>query len=726
MDPQETAEVAEATLNFSKLSSVSEGKPVIPGYTLAEKLGEGTFGAAYRSVQERTGQSVAVKVLTRMSSRFREEVERLSQVSDHPHIVTLVDADLDHDPPYFVTPLLSGSLADRIPSNPGEADIAQVCIWFRELATALEYIHGRGILHCDLKPANILIGEKGFVRLTDFGQAALQDHTEARLGSFWYMPLEQAEGGLPQVRWDIFALGATIYALLTGHPPRATEQGRDSLRSCNTMSAKLDEYRRLVRDGSLTPLKALNPRVDSELAYIVEHCMDTENGYSNAAEVLADLERREKNLPLVARPFSYRYHLERFVSRHKLSVLVGLVAVSLLFTGLGVSSYEVYQARQDRNQLIQQHYERALSLLEDGRTIGLIWLAYAYQLEQREEFREALLDNLARHQQIAQPFLYALRTSTAPSPSGHWAIWREPGDFNNRKRVDLRTGEIDELPAHILATDRDQKDKVRYRLDGIELDPFEGSGGPATWRMRSTDSLQPGEKSSGLAILVRPDKVWRVLRAENGVDVLDKDGRLVSTIRREGQVAAQPTFSREGDLALSWEDESVEWYRNDGTKMRDDTFYGDLFGFSRDGRYLAASDGISKLRVWDEQGEVLADFPLSAPANEIVFGPDGDLVVCATRDGLVHGFSLREGKPAWPPIQLEKAARWIYVQDNGQIVTMSDIVTVWKQPDPLDRSLRDPRALSQEVARRTGWTYDDRNAQVRTLSRDEYLKMLFQ
>ena len=213
------------------------------------------------------------------------------------------------------------------------------------------------------------------------------------------------------------------------------------------------------------------------------------------------------------------------------------------------------------------------------------------------------------------------------------------------------------------------------------------------------------------------------MRSDDGVVVLDKNGGLVSAIEREGQVAAQPTFSREGDLALSWEDESVEWYRKDGGKMRDDTFYGDLFGFSRDGRYLAASDGISKLRIWDEQGKVVADFPLSAPANEICFGPDGDLVVCATRDGLVYGYSTADKRPAWPPIQLEKAARWIYVQDNGQIVTMSDIVTVWKQPEPLDRSLRDPEALSREVARRTGWIYDDRNAQVRTLSRDEYLEL---
>ena len=293
---QDTLTAADFSSEVSRRHSMSRETPNIPGYDLEAVLGTGAFGQVYSGTQRSTGQTVAVKVLFTVSEGLREEVKRLSQVADHPNIVTLVDADLDHQPPYLVTPLLSGSLADRIPGTPDQADVDQVCVWFRELATALEYIHGRGILHCDLKPANILLGEKGFVRLTDFGQATLQDHTEARLGSFWYMPLEQAEGGLPQVRWDIFALGATIYALLTGRPPRATEQGRESLRSCSTMSDKLDEYRRLVRDGALTPLRELNPRVDSELAYIVEHCLDTESGYSNASEVLSDLERREKKL----------------------------------------------------------------------------------------------------------------------------------------------------------------------------------------------------------------------------------------------------------------------------------------------------------------------------------------------------------------------------------------------------------------------------------------------
>jgi serine/threonine protein kinase len=720
VEPEETADFAEATINISRLSSVSEQKPVIPGYVLGEKLGQGAFGAAYRSVQEKTGQSVAVKVLTRVGPRFREEVNRLSLVSDHPHIVTLVDADLDHDPPYLVTPLLSGSLADEIPTRPEDARVETVCKWLRELATALEFIHGRGILHCDLKPANILIGEEGFVRLTDFGQAALQNQEQSHLGSFWFMPWQQTEGGLPEIKWDVYALGATVYALLTGHPPHFSKKAHEDLKSRSAVSEKLLEYRRVVRNTSLTPVRDLNPGVDGELAAIVEHCLDSENGYTNASELLADLDRRERRMPLAARTFSYRYSIERFIARHRLSFVVAVMALSILLTGLGVSSYQVFQARQARNSLIEQQYEVGRSLLNEGQTRGLVWLARAYQLEPKEEFRKALLEALSQQRQITLPFLYGLRTMTAPSPSGNFAIWKNRNDDFKKNLVDLRNGSIEPLSEGVFGSVREQKDKVRYRLDGIELDPHEGRGGPATWRIRSIDSLQPGEDEGSLAILVQPEKVWRAQRSQRGIEILDDQGHLIREIQREGQAPVQPTFSREGDLAVSWEDGRTDWYRNDGTKMTDETFYGDLFCFSDDGRYLAASDGISRLRVWDKGGGTVAEFPITAAANEICFNRASNFFVCVTRDGLVRGYSLETKSEAWPPLELQKPARWVYIQENGQVVTMSDEVIVWKEPEPLDFSLQDSDSLNREIARRTGWVYDERTAQIRTLSRSEY------
>ena len=98
------------------------------------------------------------------------------------------------------------------------------------------------------------------------------------------------------------------------------------------------------------------------------------------------------------------------------------------------------------------------------------------------------------------------------------------------------------------------------------------------------------------------------------------------------------------------------------------------------------------------------------------------LLVCATRDALVHGLDLDTGQAAWSPAEMEKAARWVMVQPGGQIVTMSDVVIVWKPPESdeqLPDSLED---LTREVARRTGWVYDE-NARVRMLTRKEYSEL---
>ena len=715
MEPSETAEVAEETLRRSQRSSASQTKPHLLGYVLADKLGEGSFGTAYRATQESTGQGVAVKVLHSVNARFRAEVDRLSLVSDHPHIVTLVDADLDHQPPYLVTPLLSGSLLDQIPQNPTEVDVEKVCGWFRQLAEALEFIHGRGILHCDLKPANVLLGQEGQVRLTDFGQAALSDQDDLHLGSFWFMPWQQTRGGLPEIGWDLYALGATIYTLLAGHPPRSSQAANQALQSLPAGPEQLQAYRQCLQSTPLEPLTHIDP----ELAAIVDHCLRLEGGYSNAGEVLADLDRRAHKFPVSARPLTRLYWFERFLSRHRLSFAVAVIALSILVAAQSWAGYQIYQARQAQRLLIEQQFDRGRSLLRLGQASGLVWLARAYQLDPRPSYREALLTGLSRQLQIADPSLYRLSTATAPSPSGRWAIWKHPDDPFDKRLVDLTTGQMSTLPQAVWGRDRDQKDKVRFRLDGIELDPHQGSGGPATWCIRSMDSLQPGQEIPCLALVVRPDKVLRAIRSDHGIRVLDQHNQLRMVAERPGKMPQHPTFSPQGELAISWEDGRVERYRSTGSKLVDPTFFADLFCFSPDGRFLAGSDGASRIRLWDDKGQRVAEFSVTAPVNDMTFDPTSSHLVCACRDGLVHGFSLPLKKAAWPPLQLEKAARWVFVQPGGQIVTMSDEVIVWKTPEPLDSSLQDPQSLIREVARRTGWI-SDQNDQIRTLSQSEY------
>ena len=728
-DRLDTVTAADLSLELTRRYSLSREKPDLPAYELLEVLGSGAFGEVYKAVQKSTGQMVAVKVLFAVSDGFREEVTRLSQVSDHPNIVTLVDANLDFDPPFLVTPYLTGSLQAKLPSGPQEVDIPRVTRWFEEIAQALQFVHGRGILHCDIKPANILLGEDDQARLVDFGQSVGLQDQEFRLGSFWFMPWQQARlpgqgAELPQVGWDIYALGATIYTLLTGQLPRATESARQSLSQLRTGRDKVEQYRELVKSAPLVPICQLNPKVDPDLAAIVESCLEQvgSTSYSSASEVLADLRRRREKLPVKARPWTRLYWIERFLARHRLSVMVTALAFGILLSGLSWSSYQVYQARQARQALIVAQYERGLSHLERGRSSGLVWLAEACRQDSNEEYRAVLQEKLASQLRIASPQLYGLRTYTAPSPSGTRGIGRHPQDPDKLVLFDLTDGSLLPLPPEVLALGFDQKDTVRYRLDGVVLDPVLGAGGPATWRLPPWESVSPANHQVSLALLVRPELTLHAKRSKEGFQIFDSQDRLRFEAKGVGFTPA-PTFSLRGDLAVSWEDRTVEVYLRENKwtakKILDKDFQSELFCFSKDSNRLAGYDGKSLVRVWDLDGKVLANLEIGAYVNDMAFDQEGELLVCVSRDAMVRGFHLSTGEPAWSPAEMEKSARWVFVQANGQVVTMSDEVTVWQAPTLEQESPQSLETLVNRVALWTGWVYDE-NARVRTLTREEY------
>lgn len=726
---QDTLTAADFSPEVSRHHSMSRATPEIPGYDLEAVLGTGAFGQVYRGTQKSTGQTVAVKVLFAVSEGLREEIKRLSQVADHPNVVTLVDANLDHDPPFLVTPFLPGSLQEQVPSKPEEADVERVVKWFESSARALQFVHARGMLHCDLKPANILLGEDDEPRLVDFGQSVSLDGKEMRLGSFWYMPWQQAQlpgshSDIAEVGWDLYALGATVYVLLTGQLPRATSEYRQSLSAMQSGPDRVERYRELLKKAPLKPVREFNPEVDEELAAIVEACLRGEGytPYESASEVLADLWRRRERFPVNAIPRSRWYAARRFVARHKLSVSVAALALGLLLSGFSWASHRIFQANQARQALIVEQYERGLSQLEGGEASGLVWLAEACRQSPNPEYRRELQRRLSGQLRIAGPNLYKVRTTTAPSPSGTKGICKGPDQ--ERVLIDLTDGTTSPLPAEILAMNFNQKDNLRYRLDGVTLDPSKGSGGPATWRLPPFDSVSPVDQEAALAILVRPDLVLQVKRAENGFRVFDSQVNLRFTVESNSFSPSAPSFSLNGDLAVGWEDGRVEIYpRENGWQPRAIAqSYVELLCFSPDSGRLAGHDGESKVTVWDRQGKTLGQFELGATANEMAFDATGDLLVCATRDGLVHGFRLSTGEPAWSPAELEKAALWVFVQPNGQIVTMSDEVIVWTQPEAEEEEALPLETLTRRVGLWTGWVYDD-TARVRTLTREEYERL---
>lgn len=202
-------------------------RPIGP-YLVTEKIGAGGMANVYRARHTETGAEVAIKVLAlhleqqpAARARFEHEAALLLGLH-HAHILPVYDFGADGDIPYLVMQLLGGrSLKDELHGVP--LDPAQTAIWIRQLAGALDYAHARGVIHRDVKPANVLLDGEGAPFLADFGVATVIDAAQQAPGEFVgtaaYAAPEQCRGE-PAVRAsDQYALAVVAYEMLTGQRP---------------------------------------------------------------------------------------------------------------------------------------------------------------------------------------------------------------------------------------------------------------------------------------------------------------------------------------------------------------------------------------------------------------------------------------------------------------------------------------------------------------------------
>jgi WD40 repeat protein/serine/threonine protein kinase/nucleoside diphosphate kinase len=199
---------------------------VLKGYELHERIGTGGFGAVYRAYQPLLGREVAVKAILPEHAnhpdfvrRFEAEAQLIARL-EHPHIVPLYDYWRDPDGAYLVMRWIrGGSLAQVLAA--GRWNIERATTLLEQIASALHFAHRAGVVHRDIKPDNILIGNDGEAYLTDFGIAQMvgqevNDEHDSISGSINYIAPEQLRSGIPVPQTDIYALGLVIYEALTG------------------------------------------------------------------------------------------------------------------------------------------------------------------------------------------------------------------------------------------------------------------------------------------------------------------------------------------------------------------------------------------------------------------------------------------------------------------------------------------------------------------------------
>ncbi|MFA5506801.1 MAG: protein kinase [Vulcanimicrobiota bacterium] len=391
----------------------------IPGYKLIREIGRGTFGAVWKAEREQTGQLVALKIVDQGESLnwdyFRRELEFLRVIEEHPHTLTILDAQLDHNPPYIVMPLAEGGSLEQVMEE-AAPEVKRVEKWMWQLAEALTFVHSKGVIHCDLKPSNVLLSSGGDVRIADLGQARRVGHGVA-LGTIGFMAPEQGEEktrSSPSVSWDVYGFGATAYWLLTGKIPRMA----------GLQNPDLEQYLEAIRSNPLEPVCRLNPQVDAQLGAIVEGCLalDSEARTSSLDAVLTDMLRRRRNEPLLCRkPWTARYLVGMALRRRGVQLALGLLLLVVLALGA---------AWANRNE------NRFYTLLTNGihaHESGRLEEAYLNWLEalryrpsrsllQRLQFRS--LSRLYPHQDRVTDFVLttegALITASADGEVAFW------------------------------------------------------------------------------------------------------------------------------------------------------------------------------------------------------------------------------------------------------------------------------------------------------------------
>lgn len=250
----------------------------VPGYDQEQFLGHGAYGEVWTATNRNSGRRVAIKFFTRRGgldwSALAREVEKLRYLFSDRYVVQLFEVGWESDPPYYVMEFMeNGSLEDLLRTH--RLSVHEAVSLFREIAVALVHAHDKGILHCDLKPANILLDSDRKPRLADFGQSRLTNEMSPALGTLFYMAPEQADlTATPDARWDVYALGAVMYRMLAGEPPHRAEPGATEVTTGGSLDAQLAAYRKLIMSAPKPTAHRTVPGVDTGLAAIIEKCLE--------------------------------------------------------------------------------------------------------------------------------------------------------------------------------------------------------------------------------------------------------------------------------------------------------------------------------------------------------------------------------------------------------------------------------------------------------------------
>lgn len=355
---------------------------LIGPYRLGEALGQGGMGSVYRAerIDGTVEQLVAIKFVRReligadTLHRFQLERRTLARL-DHPHIARLIDAAaLPDGTPYFVMELVTGTAITEY-CQQHRLDLRSRLQLFFRVCAAVSHAHRNLVVHCDLKPGNILVNGEGIPKLLDFGIAkSLQSGVESatnqsgpaqRFFSPRYAAPEQLQGAAISVGCDIYALGLLLYEMLSGVLPFDFDglSAGQVERLVVSVPAPAPSLRRLRSAEPFPSARALRGDLDC----IVLRCLRkaAEERYASVEQLQDDLDRYLQGRPLRARNGEALYRLRKFISRHRLSTAV-VGAASLALTATLILIIHQNAALKRERDLSQQ----SLGFLKDAFSVA--------------------------------------------------------------------------------------------------------------------------------------------------------------------------------------------------------------------------------------------------------------------------------------------------------------------------------------------------------------------
>jgi tetratricopeptide (TPR) repeat protein len=406
-------------------------------YVLGQELARGGMGRIRTARDRRLGREVAIKELLHLGSDARARFEREARITarlQHPAIVGILEAGTwPGGEPFYAMKLVAGEALDRaIAKRPSlEARLALLPNVIA-VADALAFAHSRRVIHRDLKPGNVLVGEFGETVVIDWGLAkdltlpdgdpdasgalgegaagAHRTVAGAVMGTPAYMPREQAAGEPVDEGADVYAIGAILYHLLAGVPPYS--------------GSTTEEVLEKVLSSSCAPLRDVVPAAPVDLIAIVEKAMAVERRarYGSAVDLVADLKRFQTGQLVGAHRYTAWHLAKRWLRRHRAVVGVAGLAVCLLVTGAVIS------VRRILSEQAATEAQRTLAEVRRAEAEDLL----GYMLVDLKDKLEPL-GKLPLLQDVAERAtrFFATRPTT-----------NEPGDLEARATVLVNVGEV--------------------------------------------------------------------------------------------------------------------------------------------------------------------------------------------------------------------------------------------------------------------------------------------